>query len=124
MEPERHVRELVSRYGAIEVLHPVVSELLRSSHHKAIFERCLEQERKLLRSRSGHLGNHEITIIQKAFMILIENTEHHAGGVELYVEEILGLKMFAAEEKREALQTVVNTRNLVLNCTLQLHHTS
>lgn len=123
MEPERRVRQLVIHYGAIEVLHPAISELCKSPQHETMFEQCLRQELMLVRSRSDRLDHHEISITQKAFMILMDNLDHHVGGVELYVEEIIGLKLLTAEEKGEALQTAVNARSLILNSTLQLTRT-
>ena len=123
MEPERRVRQLVVHYGAINVLHPAIAELCKSSQHEAMIEQCLRQELMLVRSRSDRLDHHEISITQKAFMILMDNLDHHVGGAELYVEEIIGLKLLTAEEKGEALQTAVNTRSLILNSTLQLTRT-
>lgn len=120
MEPEHRVRQLVIHYGALEVLHPIISELLESPHYDEIFHKSLQQELKLIRSRSNLLEHHEISIIQKAFMLLMDNPEHYVGGAELYVEEIIGLKLVAAEEKRETLQTAVTAKNIILSSTRPL----
>lgn len=115
MEPERRVRELVNHYGALEVLHPIISELLESPHYDEIFQKSLQQELKLIRSRSNRLEHHEISITQKAFMLLMDNSAHDVGAAELYVEEIIGLKLVAAKEKRETLQTAVTAKNIMLS---------
>lgn len=112
------MRELVIQYEAIEVLHPMVSGM--GSDHLSTFEKSLNMELSLIRSRSDLLIHSEISIVQKAFMILMNDPEHHVGGIELYVEEIIGLKLVAAEEQKVALQTAVNARSLLLNSTLRL----
>lgn len=120
MDPEHRVLELVLHYEAIEVLHPVISEILETPQF-AIFEKSLEHELKLISSRSKLLADHEISIVQKAFMVLMDNPEHRVGAVELYVQEIIGLRLIVGKEKEEALQTAVNARNLILKSMLQLY---
>lgn len=119
MEPERRVHELVREYEAVEILHPVISKILETPQ-RAIFEKSLEQELKLISSRSSLLEDHEVSIVQKAFMILMDSPEHRVGAVELYVQEIIGLKLIVAKEKDMAFQTAVNARNLFLKGMLQL----
>lgn len=118
MEPERRVRELVIQHEAIEVLHPVLSDL--GYDEFSTLENHISLELRLIKSRSDVLIDSEISIIQKAFMILMGNPETQVGGVELYLEEVIGLKLVAAEEKREALQTAMNARTILLNSTLRL----
>lgn len=120
MDPECRVRELVKTYAPKKRFSPMTQSITKTSHHAAIFETCINQELKLIRSRSARLDKSEISIVQKAFMVLMDNPNHHMGGAELYVEEIIGLKLVAAEDKRWVLQTAVEARDLILNSRLQL----
>ena len=112
MDSDSRVQQLVIHYGGIEVLHPTISELMKSEALYEMFQRSVEQELRILQSRSPHLADHEISIVQKAFITLMSSDEHQAGAAELYVEEIIGLKLVAPEERSGALQTALNASNL------------
>lgn len=111
---EMRVQDMVNYFRGIEVLHPIVSLLYQSSEDKEIFQQCLSHEYEIIHKRSPVLAENEISIVQKAFMILMETVEDDVGAIEIYVEEILGLNLVSDPYHLQTLQTAVKTRKLLL----------
>lgn len=110
---EIRLNRILNRYRNIEILHPVVARLCEVAAHRKIFHKALTHDLDVIHSRSPHLPDFEITIYQKAFKILMEKEEDRIGGIEIYVDEILGLKLSVSAESLETLKTAVNARDLV-----------
>lgn len=116
---EARLKDLLTYYRRTVKLHRTVQVLCRSDQHKQLFKKCLNHELKVIRARSQNLRDHEISIYQKAFVTLMNNGEDHMAGLELYTEEILGLKPLRAVEKIGVLRQAMETRRLV---TESMHH--
>ncbi len=115
LDGELQVHEIVKRFRAVKVLHPSVSLLCKSPEDQGIFRKSLEHDLIIIRGRSPQLLDHEISIVQKAFMVLMKNHEDRIGGIELYVQEIIGLNHVDASKRLQSLQTAVRARDLIFN---------
>lgn len=110
---EISLNRIINQYRNIEILHPVVARLCEIPAHRKVFHRALTHDLDIIHSRSSHLPDFEITIYQKAFKILMDREEDRIGGIEIYVDEILGLKLSGSADSLETLKTAVDARDLV-----------
>lgn len=110
---EIRLNRIINKYRNIEILHPVVARLCEVPAHRKVFQKALTHDLDLIHSRSPHLSDFEITIYQKAFKILMDREEDRIGGIEIYVDEILGLRLSGCADSLEMLKTVVDARDLV-----------
>ena len=110
---ERRLNRIINQYRNIEVLHPVVARLCEIPAHRKVFHKALTHDLDIIHTRSPHLPDFEITIYQKAFKILMNREEDRIGGIEIYVDEILGLKLSGSADSLETLKTAVDARDLV-----------
>ena len=115
------MRDIVKDFRCVNTLHPVVSELCQSPELKEIFWASLKQDLHVICQRSQTLAHGEITAIQKAFAVLMEN-KHLIPAVGLYVDEILGLKFISEEGRATTLATMIQTRQSVLGRTSIIPH--
>lgn len=118
---ETKVRDIVNSCRSVNTLHPVVSELCQLPEFKQIFWNSLNQDFYVICQRSQVLAHGEITVIQKAFTILMEKKEDIIAAIELYVDEILGLKFTSETERATTLNTMIQTRHSILSRTSTSH---
>lgn len=111
---ESSVEEMVTKYGKTKVLHPIVSQICESPRNQDVLRKSLQHDLSLIRGRSSRLDDHEISIAQKAFMLLMKHPEDRLGGIELYVQEIIGLQHVNATERFACLQTAMKSREIFL----------
>lgn len=111
---ESSVQEMVNRYSKIKTLHPVVSHICQSPQNQSVLRKSLQHDLSLIRGRSSRLDDHEISITQKAYMLLMRRPEDRLGGIELYVQEIIGLRHVDATESFACLQNAMKTREIFL----------
>jgi len=109
------VQAIVSSYTGIEILHPVVSDMCDDPEFKRMFWLCLSHDLEVISQRSQDLADGEVTANQKAFKVLMEN-EDSEGAVEIYVDEILGLKFSSDAMKAQTLATALQTKDYIMNC--------
>lgn len=107
------LRDILNRYRNVEVVHPAVSKLCEVPKNKALFQKCLKHDLCVLRDRSHDLARSEVSIYQKAFVILMEKEEDRIGGIELYVEELLGLRLTHPADEVQTLKTAIKSRGLI-----------
>lgn len=112
---ESRVQEMVTKYRKIKTLHPIVSRICESPQIQEILRKSLQHDLFLIRGRSSRLADHEISIAQKAYMLLMQHHEDRIGGIELYVQEIIGLHQVDATERLTCLQTAMKTRDIFLH---------
>jgi len=111
------VREIVRRYRPIEELHPVVSEMYDDPEFERMFWDCLAHDSLVIRRRSQNLADGEITAVQKAFRILMDDKKDGLAAIELYVDEIIGLEVVSETDRAQMLATTLQTRDYILNRT-------
>ena len=114
LDIDTKVRNIISSCRSVDALHPVVSELCQHPEFKRIFWDSLHQDLHVICQRSQILGHGEITIIQKAFAVLMEKKEDIVSAIDLYVNEILGLKFVSETDRAKTLNTMIQTRHSVL----------
>ncbi|KAL9600374.1 MAG: hypothetical protein Q9219_003224 [cf. Caloplaca sp. 3 TL-2023] len=112
---QRRVQELVQQYSSVQHIHPAVTTMRRSHADDLAFQQAMNNDLRLISSRSPDMGDHEINMYEAAFLKLMSNTETHAGAIHIYVEEILGLKAVTQPLKLRALTIAVQLRTLFLN---------
>ena len=111
------VRDIVNSYHSVNTLHPVISELCQLPEFKQGFWDSLNQDLHVICQRSQLLVHGEVTVIQKAFAILMQKKEDIIPAIDLYVDEILGLKFVSETDRATALTTMIQTRRSILGRT-------
>ncbi len=113
---EARLLEILSYYRPIEILHSTVKELCTSSVFKGHFQKVLQHDLDVIKLRSQNLEDHEISLMQKAFVRLMDEGDHIAG-IELYVDEIIGLKVMEDKDKLHILRSSVKTKDVTMKST-------
>jgi len=116
------VHSLVQKYQSVEILHPFLQTLFESGPQKTLFTTVAQHDYDVLKSRSQNLADHEISSYQKAFCILMENEDDRIGGLEIYVEKILGIDEVGKGDKEEWLPKGVAVRALLAHGTSPTPH--
>ena len=114
--------DIVNSCRSVDTLHPVVAELCQLPEFKQNFWDVLNQELHVICQRSQILAHGEVTVIQKAFMVLMQNNGDIIPAIDLYVNEILGLKFVSETERATILSTIIQTRHSILERTSLLSH--
>ena len=109
------VSDTVNSYRSVDTLHPIVTELCQLPDFKQDFWNCLNQDLHVICQRSQAFLHGEITIIQKGFFILMQNKEDIIPAIDLYVNEILGLKFVPDTERTKTLNKIIQTRKSILD---------
>lgn len=111
------VQSLVHKYQHLEVLHPLLQKLFESPEHKELFTSITQHNYNMLMTRSQKLDDHEVNAYEKAFCVLMENEDGRIGGLEIYVEKILGVGQLddcaSDEEKEKSMLKEVAVRALL-----------
>ena len=115
------VFDLVSSCRSVNKLHPAISGSCQIPEFKQIFCNSLNHDLHVIRQRSQILAHGEITIIQKAFALLMQKEEDIIPAIHLYVDEILGLKFVSATESATSLNTMIQTRHSILGRMCPFH---
>lgn len=109
-------REILKIYRRVENLHPIATDICASSEFEQMFWNCLTHDLHVIRRRSQNLADGEITPVQKAFRILMEDKADGIAAIEIYMDDILGLKIVPEADRATTLAQALQTRNYVLNC--------
>ena len=109
------VDDYINTYRPLEVLHPVVAKIYETPELKRMFWNCLTYDLNIINRRSPNLADFEITAAQKAFSALMGNEKDGVAAVEIYVEEILGLKFNEDSDRVRGLTTAIQMRNCMLH---------
>lgn len=112
---ESRVQDIVTKYRTIKALNPIVSRICESTKNQDSLRKSLQHDLSVICGRSSRLDDHEISITQKAYMLLMQNSDDRLGGIELYVQEIIGLQYVDATESLACLQTAMKTRDVWLH---------
>ncbi|KAL8925781.1 MAG: hypothetical protein Q9208_003278 [Pyrenodesmia sp. 3 TL-2023] len=108
--------QLIKDYAVIDTIHPAVVALRTwSPADNAMFEQAMSNDYKTILGRSSKLENFEVNIFEAAFVKLMESTKSHVGAIQIYVEELLGLKAVSKPSKNRALTSAVRVRTMFLN---------
>ncbi|KAL9019854.1 MAG: hypothetical protein Q9185_002903 [Variospora sp. 1 TL-2023] len=112
----QRLTKLLKDYGSVETVHPAVTSIRRRSEADGrMLEQAMSGDYQLLLGRSSRLENFEINIFEAAFVRLMEDTKTHPGAMQIYVEELLGLKVVAQPLKPRALSGAVKVRTMFMN---------
>ncbi|KAL9013866.1 MAG: hypothetical protein Q9173_001464 [Seirophora scorigena] len=112
----QRLTKLLKDYGSVETIHPAVTSLRqRSQADGRMLEQAMSGDYQTLLGRSSRLENFEINIFEAAFVRLMEDTKTHPGAIQIYVEELLGLKAITQPLKLRALSSAVKVRTMFLN---------
>lgn len=112
----QRLTKLLKDYGSVETIHPAVTSLRqRSQADGRMLEQAMSGDYQTLLGRSSRLENFEINIFEAAFVRLMEDVKTHPGAIQIYVEELLGLKAITQPLKGRALSSAVKVRTMFLN---------
>ena len=81
---------------------------------KKAFLRHVCNERDVINACSPNLEDHEITIAQKAFLILMKNEDSYHGAFAVYMDELLGLKIGIGKDIKQIIQDAVQVGAIFL----------
>ena len=109
------VDDYISTYRPLEVLHPSVAKICETPELKRMFWNCLNYDLNVINRRSPNLAAFEITAAQKAFSALMRNDKDSVAAIEIYIEEILGLRYVEDSDRTQALTATIQMRNYLLN---------
>ena len=118
---DTYVDDIVDNYRSVKTLHPAISNLCQLPELKEVFWSSLNQDLHVICQRSHILAHGEVTIIQKAFAILMQHEEDTISAINLYVDEILGLKFASAAEGASSLNAMIQTRHSIVGRTSSIH---
>jgi len=110
-------REIVKIYRRVKTLHPIASQLFESPELERLFRSNLTHDLSVIRQRSQSLSDGEITAVQKAFEVLMGEKADRNAAIEIYMDEILGLKAIAGADRAKTLSQATLTRGYILNRT-------
>ncbi|KAL2039963.1 hypothetical protein N7G274_007366 [Stereocaulon virgatum] len=109
------VDDYISTYRPLEVLQPSVAKICETPELERMFWDCLTYDLNVINRRSPNLADFEITAAQKAFSALSRNETDSVAAIELYMEEILGLKYVEDSDRAQTLTAIIHMRNYLLN---------
>ena len=118
---DTNVDDIVDSYRSVKTLHMAISDLCQLPEFKQNFWSSLNQDYHVICQRSQILAHGEITIIQKAFAILMQHEEDVLSAIYLYVDEILGLKFVSGAEGASRLNAMIQTRHSIMGRTSSIH---
>ena len=107
-------------YVSIESGNADLDSVARNPKLQQAFKRLISHERDTINARSSNLEEHEITITQKAFAILMQHEDTLHGAIQLYVEEIIGLKFSTVQDESRVVQDAICVKATILARMLQL----
>ena len=104
---ESKVLELITSYRTVDECHPLVDLLCSDPDSNEIFHETLNHDAFVISKRSQDIEDGEISIYQKAFLILSDNQpqDYHAA-VALWTNELFGFRAMPSE--MEALDILAN----------------
>jgi hypothetical protein len=111
------VDDYISAYRPLEVLHPLAANIYEDPELKRMFWNCLTYDLNVINRRSPNLADFKITAAQKAFSALMRNEKDSVAAIEIYMEEILGLKYVEDSDRTQALTATIQMRDYLLNGT-------
>ncbi|KAL8961342.1 MAG: hypothetical protein Q9193_002091 [Seirophora villosa] len=112
----QRLTKLLMDYGSVKTIHPAVTSLRqRSQADGRMLEQAMSGDYLTLLSRSSRLESFEINIFEAAFVRLMEDVKTHPGAIQIYVEELLGLKAITQPLKGRALSGAAKVRTMFLN---------
>ncbi len=121
LSQDTKVREIVKIYRRVERLHPIASEMFESPELKCMFWNTLIHDLGVIRRRSLSLADGEITAVQKAFEVLMKREADENAAIEIYMDEIIGLKAIPERGRAKTLAQAIQTRDNILNRMSSIH---
>ncbi|KKK23211.1 hypothetical protein AOCH_001885 [Aspergillus ochraceoroseus] len=93
MSPSRRVDELVRQYQMVSYPSPVMQDILNNSMSYSLLVGALRRQVLLVKCRSQEFEANQVTIYDKALLILSKYGEEpmNVGALELYLTEFLGI---------------------------------
>jgi len=109
------LREILKIYRRVETYHPIASEMFASRELERMFWNCLTHDLCVIRRRSQNLADGETTAVQKAFRVLMDEKADGMAAIEIYMDEILGLKIVPETDRAQTIALAIQTRDYILN---------
>ncbi|EEP75517.1 conserved hypothetical protein [Uncinocarpus reesii 1704] len=119
---QKELATIVCKYTAIDSMRADVAELAKSPEYLGLFQDVLVNHISMLKTRPQALEDGKITLYDKALLILTSNGKnlHNLGAIELFLDEILGVKQDREVETIEAIfEKNIALRSMVWHVTNQ-----
>lgn len=114
-DPQTALLNVLERYRQTTEMHPAASLLRLDTGFHETFLRVLHHDYNTVKARSQALDDHEITITQMAFKILMENERDHHAAIQIYVEELLGVRFGSVPDLSSMIKDAVHVRAALLD---------
>ena len=91
--PEAQVEKLASKYKSIDTTHPMLEEILKKPEKFSSIWDVIGRQLSLIKSRSQAFEDGEITVYDKALLVLSDNGNNarNLGALNLYLGEFMGI---------------------------------
>ena len=90
VDPQIRLLEILEKYRRTTEIHLAARFIDGDKGFKETLLRVMHHDFDTINARSGDLDDHEISIAQKAFTILMQNESDSQAAFQIYVEELLG----------------------------------
>ena len=90
VDPEIRLLEILGKYRCTTKIHLAARLIDRDPGFKETLLRVMHHDFDTINARSADLDDHEISIAQKAFSILMQSESDSQAAFQIYVEELLG----------------------------------
>ena len=117
VDPQIRLLEILEKYRRTSEIHPAARLIDGDTGFKETLLRVMHHDFDTINARSADLDDHEISIAQKAFTILMQNESDSHAAFQIYVEELLGFP--SARDSVSVFADAIHARGSLLEGTLR-----
>ena len=117
VDPQIRLLEILEKYRRTTEVHSAARLIDGDTGFKDTLLRVMHHDFDTINARSADLGDHEISITQKAFTILMQNESDSQAAFQIYVEELLGFP--SAPDHVSVFEDAIHVRASLLEGTLR-----
>ncbi|EER24528.1 hypothetical protein CPC735_058980 [Coccidioides posadasii C735 delta SOWgp] len=102
---QKELSSIVCKYTVVDSMRPDVAELVKSPDNLGLFRDVFGNYISMIKMRSQAFEDGKVTLYDKALLILTANGNnlHNLGAIELFLDEILGVKKDGRARDVEAI---------------------
>ena len=117
VDPQIRLLGILEKYRRTSEIHPAARLIDGDTGFKETLLRVMHHDLDTINARSADLDDHEISIAQKAFTILMQNESDSHAAFQIYVEELLGFP--SAPDNISVFADAIHARGSLLEGTLR-----
>lgn len=117
VDPQSRLLDILEKYRRTTEIHLAARVIDGDTGFKETLLRVMHHDFNAIKARSADLDDHEISIAQKAFTILMQNESDSEAAFQIYVEELLGFP--SAPDHVSVFADAIHVRARLLEGTLR-----